>query len=79
VAGFATPTGFAGHAGAKANAKLTFDPDHSVGADQLFEFGAPTASLYNLIAQSNNSKAVVIVKTEELARGELVVVGSAKP
>jgi hypothetical protein len=31
----ATPTGFAGHAhpSAKANVKLTFDPDHSVGAD----------------------------------------------
>src|SRR5262249_29204947 len=31
----ATPTGFAGHAGATANLKLTFHLDHSAGADQL--------------------------------------------
>jgi len=30
----ATPTGFAGHAGATANLKLTFHLDHSAGADQ---------------------------------------------
>src|SRR5262249_8547377 len=35
VAGCATPTGFAGHAGATANLKLTFHLDHSAGADQL--------------------------------------------
>ena len=29
----ATPTGFAGHAGATANLKLTFHLDHSAGAD----------------------------------------------
>jgi hypothetical protein len=34
VAGCATPTGSAGHAGATANLKLTFQPDHSAGADQ---------------------------------------------
>ena len=34
VAGCATPTGSADHAGATANLKLTFHPDHSVGADQ---------------------------------------------
>jgi hypothetical protein len=33
VAGCATPTGSAGHAGATANLKLTFHPDHSAGAD----------------------------------------------
>jgi|SRR6516164_7998422 len=33
VAGCATPTGFAGHAGATANLKLTFHLDHSAGAD----------------------------------------------
>ena len=33
VAGCATPTGSAGHAGATANLKLTFHLDHSVGAD----------------------------------------------
>jgi hypothetical protein len=35
VAGCATPTGSAGHAGATANLKLTFHLDHSAGADQL--------------------------------------------
>ena len=34
VAGYATPTGSAGHAGATANLKLTFHLDHSEGADQ---------------------------------------------
>ena len=34
VAGCATPTGSAGHAGATANLKLTFHLDHSAGADQ---------------------------------------------
>jgi len=35
VAGCATPTGSAGHAGATANLKLTFHLDHSAGADQV--------------------------------------------
>ena len=37
MAGCATSTGSAGHApaGATANSKLTFHPDHSVGADHL--------------------------------------------
>src|SRR5262245_18691548 len=35
VAGCATPTGSAGHAGATANLKLTFHLDHSVGADHM--------------------------------------------
>jgi hypothetical protein len=34
VAGCATPTGSAGHAGATANLKLTFHLGHSAGADQ---------------------------------------------
>jgi len=34
VAGCATPTGSAGHAGATANLKLTFHLDDSAGADQ---------------------------------------------
>src|SRR2546430_8715899 len=33
VAGCATPTGSVGHAGATANLKLTFQLDHSAGAD----------------------------------------------
>jgi hypothetical protein len=32
--GRATSTGSAGHASAQANPKLTFDLDHSLGADQ---------------------------------------------
>src|SRR5262249_43204530 len=35
VAGCAPTTGFAGHAGATANLKLTFHLDHSAGADQF--------------------------------------------
>src|SRR5215831_1196769 len=35
VAGFATPSGSAGHAGATANIKLTFHLGHSAGADHL--------------------------------------------
>ena len=34
VAGCATSNGSAGHAGAQASFKLTFQPDHLVGADQ---------------------------------------------
>src|SRR5262249_59264213 len=34
VAGCATPTGSAGHAGETNNLKLTFHVDHSAGADQ---------------------------------------------
>jgi hypothetical protein len=37
VAGCATPTGSAGHAGATAKLKLTFHLDHSAGADQALE------------------------------------------
>jgi hypothetical protein len=43
VAGCVTSTGFAGHAGATANLKLTFHPDHSVGANHLQAFALGTA------------------------------------
>src|SRR5204863_1656820 len=36
VAGCATPSGSAGHAGETANLKLTFHLDHSAGADHLW-------------------------------------------
>ena len=36
AAGCATATGSAGHAGATPNLKLTFHPDHSVGANQVW-------------------------------------------
>jgi uncharacterized membrane protein YfcA len=48
VAGCATPTGSAGHAGATANLKLTFHLDHSAGADHgLREF---TVDVWLLLA-----------------------------
>jgi hypothetical protein len=34
--GCATPTGFASRAGAQANHALTFNPRHSLGADQVW-------------------------------------------
>jgi hypothetical protein len=45
VAGCATSTGFAGHAGATANLKLTFHPDHSVGANQAAVARWPAARI----------------------------------
>src|SRR5262245_65574724 len=41
LAGCATPTSSAGHAGATANPKLTFHLDHSAGADHLLPLQAP--------------------------------------
>jgi hypothetical protein len=41
VAGCATPTSSAGHAGATANLKLTFHLDHSAGADHFHLFAGP--------------------------------------
>jgi hypothetical protein len=49
VAGCATSTGFAGHAGATANLKLTFHPDHSVGANQVLP--APWRPDFSVIPQ----------------------------
>src|SRR5262245_65579125 len=45
VAGCATPTGSAGHAGATANLKLTFHLDHSAGADHLARPGGNITGL----------------------------------
>src|SRR5262245_55456569 len=50
VAGCAPPTGFAGHAGATANLKLTFHLDHSAGADQR-TIAAGSAALWNADAR----------------------------
>jgi len=51
VAGCATPTGSAGHAGATANLKLTFHLDRSAGADHwLDEIAAGTATDVEQIA-----------------------------
>ena len=46
VAGCATSTGFAGHASAPANSQLTFQLDHSVGADH-----PPVANTFQVINQ----------------------------
>jgi hypothetical protein len=46
VAGCATPTGSAGHAGATANLKLTFHLDHSAGADQGVAVGTQSFQTY---------------------------------
>jgi hypothetical protein len=64
VAGFATPTGFAGHAGAKANAKLTFDPDHSVGADQFTSSfgGSFSGSQDNLCEHDRQHRATTMTE-----------------
>src|SRR6516164_3870326 len=58
VAGCATPTGSAGHAGATANLKLTFHLDHSAGADHYFRGVSPktatgTAGTLTLIRHSS--------------------------
>src|SRR5437763_8877537 len=45
VAGCATPSGSAGHAGETANLELTFHLDHSAGADH---FGVPEVILLSL-------------------------------
>src|SRR2546430_7633024 len=46
VAGCATPSGSAGHAGETANLKLTFHLDHSAGADHFeWEFGRHCAEV----------------------------------
>src|SRR5262245_55134408 len=46
VAGCATPTGSAGHAGATANLKLTFHLDHSAGAGQRHFEPADAVALF---------------------------------
>ena len=45
VGGCATSTDFAGHAGATADLKLTFYPDHSVGANHTSSWIAPPSVL----------------------------------
>jgi hypothetical protein len=43
--GCATSNGSAGHAGAKASLKLTFNLDHSVGADHVWSVAKPPPGL----------------------------------
>ena len=53
VAGCATPTGSAGHAGATANLKLTFHLDHSAGADQQRITPAAVATFNAMLATND--------------------------
>src|SRR6266566_8451143 len=55
VAGCATPTGFAGHAGATANLKLTFHLDHSAGADHPVQAPQPPPAWLVLSSPVNYS------------------------
>ena len=58
VAGCATPTGFAGHAGAAANLKLTFQLDNSAGANQP----AVTPSATSAAQDSRSAKALFVLR-----------------
>ncbi len=64
--GYATSTGFAGHAGAQANPKLTFHLDHSVGADRS-----------ELIGSSFSLKTVLEVR--KLAHHDTLLSGGSIP
>src|SRR5262249_50473156 len=57
VAGCATPTGSAGHAGATANLKLTFHPDHSAGANHLL--GSHTLTFLKILRWCPNLSASI--------------------
>ena len=64
--GYATSTGFAGHAGAQANPKLTFHLDYSVGADRS-----------ELIGSSFSLKTVLEVR--KLAHHDTLLSGGSIP
>src|SRR6516165_6828240 len=55
VAGCATPTGSAGHAGATANLELTFHLDHSAGADQSLLLNLPLTVPLRIRCQPSRS------------------------
>jgi hypothetical protein len=78
VAGCATPTGSAGHAGATANLKLTFHLDHSAGADQRFL----TAISFEVLDHADvrvelalNDKALII-QTDPLSANRITLVAA---
>src|SRR5262249_4986051 len=82
VAGCATPTGSAGHAGATANLKLIFHLDHSAGADQTWSHSSArgscalpgTAPRQRLGRPPNEQVAAVTART---ARGRAFLPGVA--
>ena len=65
----ATPTGFAGHAGATANLKLTFHLDHSAGAGQLglLHELAPKASTIAVLGDANEPELEIELREIEAA------------
>jgi transposase InsO family protein len=63
VAGCATPTGSAGHAGATANLKLTFHLDHSAGADRAHRYGGSPCLLSRLNQLSPTPKKSLLLMT----------------
>src|SRR2546430_11090430 len=82
VAGCATPTGSAGHAGATANLKLTFHLDHSEGADQpglrlspraYFQraFAAVLAISFRRLADIPSARAFPPLRPNSTAAGSL--------
>jgi hypothetical protein len=63
VAGCATPSGSAGHAGETANLKLTFHLDHSVGADHLVV--VKTGLYLTPVCTENSDSDVVVMQSAE--------------
>jgi hypothetical protein len=59
VAGCATPSGSAGHAGATANIKLTFHLDHSAGADQPTESAEQKFAACEPLTKTFNSRLLI--------------------
>ena len=67
VAGCATPTGFAGHAGATTSLKLTFDPDHSVGANHVIGLAGVLMTALGLMSGAIPSSIPILID-RQLAR-----------
>jgi hypothetical protein len=67
VAGCATPTGFAGHAGATTSLKLTFDPDHSVGANHVIGLAGVLMTALGLMSGAIRSSIPILID-RQLAR-----------
>src|SRR5262245_39916710 len=64
LAGCATPSGSAGHAGATANLKLPFHLDHSAGADQWRNVDLDGAQLAIVESTEQTSKATRLKETK---------------
>src|SRR5204862_3861652 len=64
MAGCAIPTSSAGHApaGAKANPKLTFKPDHQAGADQASDGGRFSSIINTSVSSATRNEPSTAVK-----------------